>query len=236
MNKIVKQLCPPVLLGGARKIRNALSGTAPVTRSSQTQDLDVYWDPKMADMLESWGEGNAWNDIQLLMAHRSGKVLDIACGTGKVIEILKRFPAIELHGCDISDLLLSRAAQRGIAPDRLTLTDATKMIYPNKSFDFAYSIGSLEHFTEDGILAFMRENLRIVNGPTFHMVPMSRDGKDHGWITTSQSYFNNSESWWLKKCLQIYPKATLLASSWSDGISIGRWMMCSPQMQQDIGV
>ncbi len=188
----------------------------------------MYWDPKMADMLETWGEGNAWNDIQLLMAQRQGRVLDIACGTGKVIELLKRYPALEIHGCDISDLLLSRAAARGIAKDRLTLTDATKMSYSDKSFDFAYSIGSLEHFTENGIVDFLRENLRIVNGPTFHMVPMSRDGKDHGWITTSQSYFNNSESWWLKKCLQVYPEATLLASSWSDSISIGRWMMCSP--------
>ena len=229
MSNIVKQLCPPVLLGGVRKIRKALVGTATAVRSNSAQDLDVYWDPKMADMLETWGEGNAWNDIQLLMAHRQGKVLDIACGTGKVIEILRRFPELEMHGCDISDLLLGRAAQRGIAADRLTLTDATKMSYSDKVFDFAYSIGSLEHFTENGIVQFLRENLRIVNGPTFHMVPMSRDGKNHGWITTSQSYFNNSESWWMKKCLQVYPAATLLASSWSDGISVGRWMMCSPE-------
>lgn len=229
MNNIVKQLCPPLLLGGARKLRSALAGAAPAARSNDTQDLDVYWDPKMADMLETWGEGNAWNDIQLLMAHRQGRVLDIACGTGKVIEILKRFPALEMHGCDISDLLLGRAAKRGIAPERLTLTDATKMSYSDKSFDFAYSIGSLEHFTEDGIVKFLQENLRIVKGPTFHMVPMSRVGEDHGWITTSQSYFNNSEAWWLKKCLQVYPSATLLASSWNDDISVGRWMMCSPE-------
>lgn len=232
MSKIVKQLCPPVLLGGAQRIRKAFASSAPAPRSNTAQDLDVYWDPNMADMLETWGEGNAWNDIQLLMAHRQGKVLDIACGTGKVIEILKRYPTLELYGCDISDLLLSRAAQRGIAKDRLTLTDATKMSYVDQSFDFAYSIGSLEHFTETGIIDFLRENLRIVRGPTFHMVPMSRDRKDHGWITTSQSYFNNSEDWWLKKCLQVYPEAKLLASSWSDPISVGRWMMCSPSPER----
>ena len=225
----MKQLCPPILFSAAYRFRQAISRTTPVRHHDGTQDLDLYWDPKMADLLETWGEGNAWNDIQLLMVNRSGKVLDIACGTGKVIEILSRFPSLELHGCDISDLLLSRAAKRGIGVDRLSITDATKMSYADKSFDFAYSIGSLEHFTEDGIVKFLAENIRISKGPTFHMIPVSRDGVNHGWITPYQSYFNNSEEWWACKCRQVYPSVTFLESSWSDKISRGRWMMCSPE-------
>lgn len=228
MNRIAKLFCPPIFFSIEYRLRRALSRSkVGVPHVEGTQDLDLYWDPKMADLLETWGEGNAWNDIQLLMAHRSGKVLDIACGTGKVMEILGRYPSLELHGCDISDMLLARATKRGIDADRLHMTDATKMSYADKSFDFAYSIGSLEHFTEEGIVKFLAENLRISKGPTFHMIPVARDGVDHGWITPYQSYFNNSERWWTNKCLQIYPAVTFVESSWSDNISRGRWMICS---------
>lgn len=229
MNKLVRQLCPPIVFSVEYKVRKLLAKARPKRiQVAGEQDLELYWDPAMANILENWGEDNAWIDIQLLMTHRSGKVLDIACGTGRVIEILSRFPSLELHGCDISDLLLSRAAKRGIGPDRLKLTDATNMSYPDKSFDFAYSIGSLEHFTEDGIVKFFAENIRISKGPTFHMIPVSRDGADHGWITPHQSYFNNSEGWWMKKCRQVYPSVEFLESSWSDDISKGRWIVCSP--------
>jgi len=37
----------------------------------------------------------------LLLAARRGRVLDIACGTGKVMSILAKFSQIELEGCDI---------------------------------------------------------------------------------------------------------------------------------------
>jgi len=229
LKSIIKEFVPPIVLKGIQKLRNG-SGTSRLkTKSSSSQDLDVYWDPKMADELEVWGKGNAWSDIQLLMAGRRGKVLDIACGTGKVMELLGESSDLEIYGCDISDLLISRAYKRKISPDRISVQDATKMNYPGKSFDFAYSIGSLEHFTEDGIKSFFSECLRVVKGPTFHMVPMSLKDIDEGWITTSQSYFNNSTAWWSERCLSVYPTARFLPSTWRDDISIGIWMMCIPE-------
>ena len=228
MKSVIKELLPPIVLKGMKRLRNG-SGTSRLkTKSSSSQDLDVYWDPSMADELEVWGEGNAWTDIQLLMAGRTGKVLDIACGTGKVMEILGTSKELELHGCDISDLLISRAHKRKISPERISVQDATKMNYADGSFDFAYSIGSLEHFTEDGIMKFFAESFRVVKGPAFHMVPMSIRDLDEGWITTSQSYFNNSTSWWRAKCLSIYPSVRFLPSTWRDDISLGVWMMCIP--------
>ena len=229
MKTVIKQICPPIVLSGVKRLRSRVSNATAKVRSSAVQDLEVYWDPAMASALEVWGEGNAWTDIQLLMAGRRGKALDIACGTGKVMEILGKTTQLEIHGCDISDLLISRAQQRGLFAQRLSVQDATKMNYADKMFDFAYSIGSLEHFTEDGIAKFMAECLRTVKGPTFHMVPMSRKDIDEGWITTSQSYFNNSAAWWRAKCLAVYPAVEFLPSTWSDGISVGVWMMCLPQ-------
>ncbi len=191
------------------------------------QDLAVYWDPQMAAMLETWGEDNAWNEIQLLLVGRTGKVLDIACGTGKTMSLVSRLAGLEVHGCDISDFLIGKALERGLARDRLLVTDATNMNYPDASFDYAYSIGSLEHFTEEGIIKLLTECQRVVTNTSYHMIPVSRKGKDEGWIKTFQSYHNNSVDWWLQRYQAVYPRVTVMDSVWQDSLSLGKWFICT---------
>lgn len=189
------------------------------------QDIDVYWEDRMVQLLETWGENNVWKEIQLLLVNCRGRVLDIACGTGKTMELVSRFP-LEVHGCDISDLLVGKAIERGIRPDRLTVCDATKMPYESRAFDYAYSIGSLEHFTEEGILSLLEECKRTVRRTSFHMIPVSRSGRDEGWLKTYQSFHNNSVTWWLGKYRSVYSTVHVLDSAWEDGISVGKWFVC----------
>lgn len=190
------------------------------------QDLDVYWDTEMAKVLETWGDGNVWDEVQFFMVNCKGKVLDIACGTGKTMGVLSKFPQIEVYGCDISDFLIDKAVERGIPMDHLLVCDASDTSYPDNYFDYAYSIGSLEHFTEDGVIKFLSECNRIVKGASFHMIPVSKSGKDEGWLKTYQSFHNNSEDWWLKKYKEIFRIVYVLNSSWEDDISFGKWFVC----------
>ena len=62
------------------------------------------------------------------------------------------------------------------------------MPYKNNSFDYAYSIGSLEHFTEIGITEFVTECHRVTSKISYHMIPVSRSGNDEGWIKTYQVF------------------------------------------------
>jgi len=190
------------------------------------QSLGVYWEDKMAQALETWGENNSWHEIVFLMAGLQGKVLDIACGTGKVMEVLDHKLGLQPTGCDISDFLLEKAQLRGIPKERLFLEDATKMSFADGQFDYGYSIGSLEHFTEDGISLFMKECHRVVRKSTFHMIPVSRSGQDEGWLKTNQSFFNNSVSWWLEKYGSAYARVDVLDSLWNDDLSVGKWFLC----------
>ena len=165
--------------------------------TADNQDLNVYWEPKMADLLEKWGEGNAWHEIDFLMVNCHGKVLDIACGTGKNMMQLAKFTQLEVHGCDISDFLIQKAKDRGLHADKLRVADATKTDYADNEFNYSYSIGSIEHFTEEGIADLVAEAHRITRKASFHMLPVSKSGKDEGWVKTYQSAFNNSVEWWL---------------------------------------
>jgi ubiquinone/menaquinone biosynthesis C-methylase UbiE len=226
----VAQMLEPQLRSlptGAKSFAEKIIGRPIGGNSPDEQALDVYWDPKMAAILETWGEGNAWNEIQLMLVNApNSTVIDIACGTGKVMTILEPYPNLELHGFDISDFLIEKAIARGIPRDRLKVADATKTGYADNAFDYGYSIGSLEHFTEDGIPGFVAETYRITRKASFHMIPVSRSGRDEGWMKTLQSFHNNSVAWWVERYRSAYETVHVLDSAWHDRISVGKWFVC----------
>jgi SAM-dependent methyltransferase len=226
LNKLFVQLCPPILVEPVKGAYQALKARTPVA-SPTGQDLDVYWDPAMAALLETWGEGNVWNEIQLIMAGRTGTCLDIACGTGKTMEVLHTNPKLDIWGIDISDRLIDDAKSRGFSAERLHVGDATKLPYADDQFDYSYSIGSIEHFTENGIVDMLKESRRVTKTMAFHTHPVSRNGKDNGWIKTVQSYFNNSTEWWLPKYQAAFDTVHVLDSKWEDNRSVGKWFVCS---------
>jgi ubiquinone/menaquinone biosynthesis C-methylase UbiE len=160
------------------------------------------------------------------MSQTTGKALDLACGSGKVISLLADVPGLEVHGCDISDLLIGKAIARGISADCLKICDATELPYPDAAYDYSYSIGSLEHFTEEGIRKFVAEAARVTRIGSFHMVPVSRSGADEGWIKTYQSYYNCSVSWWQTRFETKFARVRALDSAWNDHISLGKWFLC----------
>ena len=198
----------------------------PTQTDGKKQDLDLYWDRKMAALLETWGEGNAWHEALFLFSGKSGKALDVACGTGIVMEKLASTSNLEIHGCDISDFLIMKARERGILNKRLKVCDATKLPYGNDEFDYSYSIGSLEHFTEEGIRNCFSEMARVTKKASYHFMPVSRSGKDEGWMKTLQSFHNCSVGWWRERVSQHFPRVLVLPSLWCDDISVGKWFHC----------
>ncbi len=225
IKKIIQLSLPPIFLSLYRQVikKKAIYRVTPKSH----QDLEMYWSEDFAKVLDTWGEGNVWDEIQLLMTARKGQVLDIACGTGKTIELLSKFLDLNIYGCDISEVLINKAIDRGIRSNTLKVCDATDLPYGDNEFDWAYSIGSLEHFTEDGIEKFLEECSRVVGHASFHQHPVSRSDKNDGWITSTQSYHNNSVEWWLGKYHKSFKNVTVLDSAWQDEISLGKWFICS---------
>ena len=228
MKKLIKSFCPPIVFDGLKKLkRSSERSIKSGGTDGSIQDLDIYWTSDMANQLENWGKDHTWNEIECFLVNCKGKVCDIACGTGVNIKSLSRFPFLEVYGYDISDLLLEKAKQKGIDPKYLKIYDATKTGYQNGEFDFSYSIGSLEHFTEVGISLFLKECNRYTTMRSFHMVPVSENNLNNGWIKRGQSYFNNSVEWWLSRFQEHFSKIYIINSGWKDqGVSVGKWFVC----------
>ncbi|THJ19974.1 MAG: class I SAM-dependent methyltransferase [Nitrospira sp. CG24E] len=226
MKAVLQDLCPPIAWRTLQRVKVSVMARARAQGGGRTQDLDVYWDPQMAQVLETWGDGNVWDEIQFLFVNCRGRVLDIACGTGKTMAVLSAIPLIEVHGFDISDMLIRKAVDRGLSQDRLHVADATKMPYADREFDYSYSIGSLEHFSDTGIDQCVREAARVTRVASFHMMPTSRSGRDEGWLKTYQSFHNCSVKWWAERLRRGFSEVSDLPSKWSDHLSVGTWFVC----------
>ena len=141
---------------------------------------------------------------------------------------LQRFSNLDVYGCDISDYLLTEAKKNGISGDRLEVTDATHLsCYPDDAFQHSYSIGSLEHFTESQIDSFLVSAKRVTTQSTMHMVPVAKKNQNEGWITTTQSYFNNTPKWWTQRFESSFKTVQVLPSTWTDQHSNGIWIVAT---------
>lgn len=223
-SSFAKEVLPPFILKFLLNLKKKLK-KAKFLSSPKNQKLDLYYDAEMAKILDNWGDRNAWIEVQHIFGDKKGKILDIACGTGKVIEILSKNQHLDIYGCDISSFLIDKAKKKNIDDNKLMVCDATQLPYELNFFDYCYSIGSLEHFTEPGIVSFLKSSTKVTRGNGYHMIPVSRSGKNHGWIENYQSYFNNSISWWEFLCDQASLDCHFVDSSWEDEISVGKWLV-----------
>ena len=72
--------------------------------------------------------------------------------------------------------------------DKLKCIDATKLDYEENFFNYTYSIGSLEHFTDDGIDRVIEKLHYVTSVASFHMMPVSNKNKNIFIHTASIDY------------------------------------------------
>ena len=237
MKNLIRIITPPIIYNALvfvyRKAtsRNQIEKANIVFHGSniESQELDTYWSKTMLEKLETWGETDAWVELDCLFAFRSGTVLDVACGTGVNMKALDLYEGLNNFGIDISDVLVNKAIEKGISRERIFIGDASENLpFEDSFFDFHYSVGSLEHFTLEGL----DKTLTLIGQKSkkdaigFHQVPVSADGTNMGWITRhDQSYWNNNEEFWIDQFEKHFKKVSIIRSSWKDqGVSKGIWI------------
>ncbi len=94
--------------------------------------------------------------LQLIKKYRYRCILDVCCGTGDQLKLLKRH-GFEAEGIDLSDAMLEIAGKGSVKAD-CSRQDATQMQYTEESFELvmtAFALHEKEHTTARRIVEEM---------------------------------------------------------------------------------
>lgn len=96
-------------------------------------------------------------EIEIVKPYGENKdVLEIGCGTGIILNEVTRFAHLA-WGIDLSEGMLLKAKQKGL---KVKQVNATKLSFPDDSFDLVYSFKALPHIPE--IKQVIKEITRVV--------------------------------------------------------------------------
>lgn len=107
--------------------------------------------------------GHAWQGLRLLSeyAKPGDRVLDLGCGNGRLLELLKD-RKINYLGVDSASNIIELARRKHPHADFRT-ADALNLPFPDACFDKIYSIALLHHIPSEELrLVFLKEAKRVL--------------------------------------------------------------------------
>ena len=106
-----------------------------------------------------------------LPVNKKVKLLDVGCGTGNLLAILKRESMAELYGIDLSEKMLKKARNK-LGRVHLKIGNAENLKYKDKSFDYVFSVDAFHHYSNQQ--KAMHEFYRVLkNGGKLMIVDLS---------------------------------------------------------------
>ena len=148
---------------------------------------DVFL-PLYDPLVSLMGFGRAVQElISQANIERAHSVLDVGCGTGTLIVMLKRrYSAVEVVGVDPDSKALQRARKKvGRAGVSVQLDQgfADELPYGEQSFDRVFSSFMFHHLDEDERERTSREVLRVLKpGGSFHLLDFVSNETSHGFF------------------------------------------------------
>jgi protein-L-isoaspartate(D-aspartate) O-methyltransferase len=166
-----------------------------------------YWD---GDRRINYGgyrymEGR-WEKVAKAMADHyrlkaGDRILDVGCGKAFLLfDFTKVVPGIEIHGIDISEYAIANAKEE--VRNRLHVGSATKLPWPDRHFDFVYSLNTLHNLHCYDLDLALREMERV-GKRKYLCVESYRNEVEKAnllyWQVTCEA-FNTPEEWewWFK--------------------------------------
>jgi SAM-dependent methyltransferase len=151
--------------------------------------------------------------IRIFLSPR--KVLDVGCGTGRMIYLLRQL-GVDARGIDISHYAISRAGVE--TQPFISHGDITKLPFPDKSFDLVTTFDVLEHIPTDKLEKAISECNRVSRTYIMHKLYAIENTwirKLHGSDLSHVSVYGCD--WWrdfwkthnYKKVNILYPKLPL---------------------------
>jgi len=164
-----------------------------------------YWDGDRKHGYGGYRYDGRWRKVaDLFVAHYGLKpgmrVLDVGCGKGFLLhDLTQAVPGIEIAGIDISAYGIEHAKEQ-VKPF-LTLGCATRLPWPDRHFDFVFSINTLHNLKAPDLHAAAGEIERVAKGPRHITVEGYRDEREKAnlmyWQLTCRAFHTPEEWQWV---------------------------------------
>jgi len=132
---------------------------------------------------------------------RSGdKVLDIGCGKGfQLYELTQLLPGLEVSGIDLFEYAIKNGKEE--LRDHLQVGNATQLPFPDKYFDYVFSINTLHNLYIYELDAALREMERVSKKNKYLCVESYRNEVEKTnllyWQVTCESFYTPEEWEWI---------------------------------------
>lgn len=125
------------------------------------------------------------------------RVLDVGCGKGFLVkDLMKVCLGLEAFGLDISEYALTHCEPEVIG--RLHLGNATKLPFPDKSFQAVLSINTIHNLDREGCIQALREIERVAPAKGYVQVDAYRNPEERkvfeDWMLTAKTH-DTTEGW-----------------------------------------
>lgn len=172
-----------------------------------TQYGKDYWDGERQYGYGGYRYDGRWRKVAEAMVKHYGlkpgaSILDVGCGKGFLLhEFTQVLPGAKVSGLDISQYAIANAKEE-VKPF-LTQGSAVKLPYPDKSFDFVYSITTFHNLYNYELRQALREVERVGRGAKHIIIETYRDEREKAnllyWQLTCRSFYTPKEWEWFMK-------------------------------------
>jgi len=163
-----------------------------------------YWDGERKYGYGGYKYDGRWRTVAEEMAKHYGlkpgdTVLDVGCGKGFLLyEFTQVVPNVKIAGIDISSYAINHAKEE-VKPF-LKVGNAMQLPYPDKSFDFVVSLGTLHNLYNYELRQALQEIERVGRGAKHVMVESYRNEREKAnllyWQLTCRSFYTPKEWEW----------------------------------------
>jgi ubiquinone/menaquinone biosynthesis C-methylase UbiE len=163
-----------------------------------------YWDGARQYGYGGMRYDGRWRKIAEDMARHYGlkpgmRILDIGCGKAFLLyEFTQVVPGIEVAGLDISEYGIANA-KKEVRPF-LKVGNCAKLPWPDRHFDFVYSITTFHNLYNYELFAALKEMERVRNGAAWLCVESYRNEREKAnllyWQLTCETFYTPAEWTW----------------------------------------